>query len=173
MSDGTHIEWADASVSPIRARLGDKVGWACEKVSRGCEKCYAEAINKRRGTGLPYTVGAMQQVETYLDEAVLRRVLGWRKPRRIFWESMSDLFGHWVTDAMLVNCYATMIATPWHTHMILTKRPERRRALFADQRWRTVVEAKVCEVARSLPGAVAANIVRWRRSAPLNIWEGT
>src|SRR3990167_7164518 len=92
----TKIEWADETLSPIRARLGDKVGWACEKVSRGCENCYAQAINRRRGTRLPYTVGAMAQVEPYLDEAVLRRVLHWRKPRRIFWESMSDFFGWWV-----------------------------------------------------------------------------
>ena len=127
----TKIEWADETLSPIRARLGDKGGWACQKVSPGCAHCYAQAINKRRGTRLPYSRAAMAQVETYLDEAVLRKVISWRKPRRIFWESMSDLFGWWVTDEMLDRCFASMALTPQHTHLVLSKRPERAREYLA------------------------------------------
>ncbi len=64
MSDGTHIEWTDASWTPFRAWGNEReaLGWGCEKVSEGCQHCYAETINRRLGTGLPYSVKAVEAV---------------------------------------------------------------------------------------------------------------
>lgn len=132
MSDGTHIEWTDASWNPLRAWGNDRerLGWACEKVSDGCKHCYAETINKRLGTGLPYAVGVVAQSggEHYLDEGALVKPLHWKKPRRIFVCSMTDLFGEWVSDEQIDRIFAVMALTPQHTYQVLTKRPERMRA---------------------------------------------
>jgi hypothetical protein len=84
MSDGTHIEWTDASWNPLRARRepDSHLGWACVRVSAGCTHCYAATINKRLGTGLDYTVPAMASVSTYLDEGALAHRAGrLRAPR--------------------------------------------------------------------------------------------
>ena len=69
MSERTGIEWTDATWNPIRARRlvrpdaetltadGERLGWHCEHVSEGCRNCYAEAMNRRLGTGLDYKPG--------------------------------------------------------------------------------------------------------------------
>jgi protein gp37 len=56
MSDRSAIEWCDASWNPIRARnlATGKLGWHCEHVTEACRNCYAEAINRRLGTGLDF-----------------------------------------------------------------------------------------------------------------------
>lgn len=99
MADGTAIEWTDASWNPIRARVGDRIGWHCEILTPGCERCYAEAINHRLGTGDDY-LKKSSRAEIFLDEKILAQPLHWRRPRRIFVCSMSDLFGKWVSDEM-------------------------------------------------------------------------
>ncbi len=134
MSDGSHIEWTDASWTPIRARsiaAPRAVGWHCEHVSEGCRNCYAETMNHRLGTGLPYTKPARHQVQVELDEKTLLAPLRWRKPRKVFVCSMTDLFGDWVTDEMLDRVFAVMALCPQHVFQILTKRPERMRAYLA------------------------------------------
>jgi len=131
MADGTKIEWTGATWNPIRARLladTSKVGWHCEHVSPGCVYCYAERINQKRfGTGLPYKPGHLEDVEVYLDEAVLLQPLRWKKPRLIFPCSMTDLFGRFVTDEMLDRVFAVMALASQHTFQVLTKRSERMR----------------------------------------------
>jgi len=145
MSDRTHIEWTDASWNPLRARVPRSMaqplpgvtaspGWACVRVSAGCTHCYAATINHRLGTGLDYTVPAMSQVETYLDEAVLAKPLSWRKPRRIFVCSMTDLFGEWVTDEQIDQVFEVMLASPRHIFQVLTKREHRMRSYLNDPR---------------------------------------
>lgn len=137
----TNISWADETWNPLVAVRSmtdnhyvddDELrGWACVKVSPGCANCYASEMNETRrfglGTGLPYTVWAMSQATPILDEAALAKPLRWRNPRRIFVCSMTDLFGEWVRDEWLDRIFAVMEATPHHTYLILTKRPERMR----------------------------------------------
>ena len=121
------IEWTDASWTPIRARnrATGRAGWHCTHVSEACRNCYAEGINKRLGTGLAFKPGHLKDVEIFLDEAMLLAPLRWRKPRKIFVCSMTDLFADFVPDEMIDKVFAVMALAPQHTFQVLTKRPER------------------------------------------------
>ena len=130
----TSIAWTDFSWNPIRARRVDdgKVGWHCEKVSAGCANCYAETFNGRRlpngGTGLGYDKSSRGKVETVVDDDVLALPMRWKKPRKIFVCSMTDLFGEWVTDEQVDRVFATMARASQHTFQVLTKRAARMRS---------------------------------------------
>lgn len=133
----TTIEWTDASWNSIRARRKDngKVGWHCEKVSPGCANCYSETFNGRQlpngGTGLDYAQRSRPEVETFIDEEMLRAPLKWKKPRRVFVCSMTDLFGEWVTDEQIDRVLALMALAYWHQFQVLTKRARRMREYFS------------------------------------------
>jgi protein gp37 len=133
MGDKTKIEWADASWNPLRAIYRnpldeDKIGWHCEKVSGGCDHCYSEAFNENRfGTGLPFKPGHRKDVEIFLDETILLQPLKWKRPRKIFVCSMTDLFGDFHTDEWIDKMFAVMALCPQHTFQILTKRSRRMR----------------------------------------------
>ena len=130
MADRSAIEWTDATWNPIRARnlATGKVGWHCEHASEGCRNCYAETFNEKRlGTGLPFKPGHRGDVEIFLDEKTLLAPLRWRRPRRIFVGSMTDLFGAFVPDEMIDKIFAVMALCPQHTFQVLTKRPARMR----------------------------------------------
>lgn len=134
MSDNTSIEWTEATWNPIRARRKDGQpnkggGWHCERVSPGCQHCYAERLNEKRfGTGLPYNRKSRDLVDIYLDEKALTQPLHWRRrPRKIFVCSMTDLFGEWVPDEVIDLVFTVMALSPQHTFQVLTKRPERMR----------------------------------------------
>lgn len=137
MGDKTKIEWADASWNPIRARRlkTGTVGWHCEHVSEGCRNCYAEGVNHRFGTGLDFKPGHRKDIELFLDEDMLTQPLRWRKPRRIFVCSMTDLFADFVTDEMIDMVFAVMALCPQHTFMVLTKRPARMRPYLSADDW--------------------------------------
>jgi len=127
----TNIEWTDNSWNPIRARNVNtgKVGWHCQKVSPGCENCYAAAMNRRLGTGEPYTPRALVGGDhLFLDEKMLTEPLRWRKPRKVFVCSMTDLFADFVPDEWLSRVWETMRKAGGHTFQILTKRSKRMRA---------------------------------------------
>jgi protein gp37 len=130
MSERSAIEWTDSTWNPIRARLRnedwerDLIGWHCLKVSPGCQNCYAERLNKRLGTREPYLPG---RSEPFLSETILTEPLRWRKPRRVFVCSMSDLFGEWVPDEWIDRIFAVMSLAPQHTFQVLTKRAARMR----------------------------------------------
>jgi protein gp37 len=141
MSDGSKIEWTDATWNPVRARHAampdperepPRNGWYCEHVSPGCEHCYAETMNNRLGTGLPFKPGHRKDVEIYLDAKTLLAPHGWKKPRMIFVCSMTDLFGEWVTDEWIDRIFTVMALCPQHTFQVLTKRPDRMREYFRD-----------------------------------------
>lgn len=134
MAENSKIEWTDDTLNPIRARdrATGKVGWHCTPASDGCRNCYAEGMNRRLGTGLPYKAQALPQVEVFLDEAMLMKPLRWRKPRKVFLGSMTDIFADFVTDEMLDRIFAMMALTPQHTYQVLTKRAERMRAYACD-----------------------------------------
>lgn len=129
----TTIEWTrgdDGSpghtVNPIRARLNDAIGHYCEKVSAGCVNCYASRMQPRFGMP-PFQQQRHLDVEPFFDATRLDEVLRRKKPTRWFWCDMTDLFGAWVPDAWIDQCFAVMALTPQHTHQLLTKRPERMR----------------------------------------------
>ena len=113
MSSATAIEWTDATWNPVRG---------CKKVSPGCKHCYAETFAERwRGTpGHPYEQGfGLRLVPEKLDEP-----LRWRTPKRIFVNSMSDLFQDGVPRDFVGRVFETMRSAHWHTFQILTKRAD-------------------------------------------------
>ncbi len=134
MADNSKIEWTDASWNPIRARnrITGKVGWHCEHATTGCEFCYAEGFNRRLGTGLPFKPGHRKDIEIFLDQDMLTQPLHWKKPRRIFVGSMTDLLADFVPDEWLFEIFAVMGACEdrslGHEFQILTKRAARMRA---------------------------------------------
>lgn len=108
------IEWTDATWNPTRG---------CVKVSPGCKHCYAETFAERfRGVaGHPYEQG----FDPRLVPDKLGAPLSWKKPRRVFVNSMSDLFMDDVPDDYVAAVFGVMASTPRHTYQILTKRAER------------------------------------------------
>jgi len=124
--DNTKIAWTDATWNPIRG---------CSRVSEGCRHCYAEQMAARfSGPGLPYEglavlderggrwTNTVRVIETKMDQP-----LRWRKPRRIFVNSMSDLFHEGLADADIDRVFAVMALAPQHVFQVLTKRARRMR----------------------------------------------
>jgi protein gp37 len=142
----TSIEWTDRVWNPVTG---------CSKVSPGCKHCYAETIADRfwatqyppvtyitcsEARGCTHAGGACQpfeesrprqftDVQTHADR--LTEPLSWRKPQRVFVNSMSDLFHEDVPDAFIDQVFAVMALAPRHTFQVLTKRAERMREYFA------------------------------------------
>src|SRR4051812_43705411 len=114
MSDLSSIEWTDATWNPVRG---------CTKISPGCANCYAAVFAERwRGvSGHPYEFG----FDLRLIPEKLAEPLRWTRPRKIFVNSMSDLFQDGVPDDFIRRCFDVMLRANWHTYQILTKRPER------------------------------------------------
>jgi protein gp37 len=124
VGDRSAIEWCDASWNPITG---------CSKVSPGCAHCYAATLAPRlsrmgqRGyTELPWTP-ENAAANVFLHEDRLAMPVRWTRPRRIFVNSMSDLFHELVPDEFIARVFATMALAPQHTFQVLTKRPERMR----------------------------------------------
>lgn len=116
MSDGSAIEWTDATWNPVRG---------CTKISPGCKHCYAETFAERwRGVpGHAYEQG----FDLRLVPGKLEQPLSWREGRRIFVNSMSDLFHEDVPVAYIRRVFETMRKADWHVYQILTKRGARAR----------------------------------------------
>ena len=122
-ADHSRIAWCDATWNPVSG---------CSKVSSGCAHCYAEAISHRFGwTTQPWAAPhAADNVRCHADR--LDEPRHWRRPRRVFGNSMSDLFHDQVPDSFLDQVFAVMALTPRHTFQILTKRPQRMRDYLMD-----------------------------------------
>lgn len=114
MSEKSKIEWTDATWNPVRG---------CTKVSAGCRNCYAETFSERwRGIpGHPFEQG----FDLRLVPEKLMDPMKWKKPKRIFVNSMSDLFHKDVPFEYIGQVWETMGAASHHTFQILTKRPQR------------------------------------------------
>jgi protein gp37 len=134
MANKTSIEWTDYNWNFLRG---------CSRVSEGCRNCYAEGVAARfSGAGMPYE-GLAKFVdhkprwtgEISFHEDILLQPLRWKKPRKVFVNSMSDLFHEKVTDEMLDRAFRVMFEAKQHTFQILTKRPERMLKYVSD-RWR-------------------------------------
>ncbi len=119
MSDHSRIEWTDATWNPVRG---------CSKVSPGCKNCYAETFAERfRGVaGHPFEFG----FDLRLIPEKLTQPFQWATPRRIFVNSMSDLFHDSVPDEFVETVAAVMLQADWHVYQILTKRPQRLQRLL-------------------------------------------
>lgn len=137
--NATKIEWTDKTWNPTRG---------CSRVSEGCRNCYAEQIAGRfsgdpmhpqagtparmkrfpfsgfvilgNGNNGPHWTGRVELIPEKLDEP-----LHWRKPARVFVNSMSDLFHEALPDKAIDRVFAVMALCPQHTFQVLTKRPER------------------------------------------------
>jgi protein gp37 len=175
VSGNSAIEWTDATWNPVTG---------CTRVSPGCAHCYALDLAARlkrmgqpryqrdggRGSGPGFGVT--------LHEDLLGKPLGWRKPRRVFVNSMSDLFHEEIPFEFIAAVYGVMAATPRHTFQVLTKRPERALEFFAwhaeqvktlDVHWEAwqVCEDAACVHVEHLPAAAAG--AEW---PPRNVWVG-
>jgi protein gp37 len=119
MSDNSKIEWTDATWNPVRG---------CTKISPGCTHCYAERFAERfRGVpGHPFEFG----FDLRLVPDKLGDPIRWSKPKKIFVNSMSDLFHEGVPDEYIEKVCRVMLAANWHTYQILTKRADRMAALL-------------------------------------------
>src|SRR6266478_1519068 len=106
------IEWTEATWNPVTG---------CSKISAGCKYCYAERMALRlRAMGKPQYVNGFQLT---LQPQALEIPLGWRSPRTIFVNSMSDLFHEKVGLEFTKRVFEVMNKCPQHTFQILTKRP--------------------------------------------------
>jgi len=121
----TSIEWTDATWNPVAG---------CTVISPGCTNCYAmrmaarlEAMSVEKYGGLTRRSGArtVWTGKIRLEEKALSVPLSWMKPRRIFVNSMSDLFHDAVPAEFIKRVWEVMAETPRHTYQILTKRPAR------------------------------------------------
>lgn len=131
MPNKTAIEWTDYSSNPIYAydRQTNKRGWHCVHVSEGCRNCYAEAINKRFGTGLAYEAQNTSKVEFRLSPKELDglRSLAKNHPgAKVFLGDMLDLFQPAISDALLNELFSgTLEILSMLTFQILTKHAQR------------------------------------------------
>ena len=124
MSTTSRIEWTEASWNPVTG---------CTKVSAGCKHCYAESLARRlRAMGVQrYAAGF--RVALHPDQVDLP--LHWRRPRRIFVNSMSDLFHETIPQPFIDAVFETMRRAHWHSFQVLTKRSTRLRKLAPRLPW--------------------------------------
>jgi protein gp37 len=189
VADRSHIEWTEATWSPL-------VG--CTRVSPGCDHCYAEAeVNRRHAAALsPKTSAKMLEAfpapfdtVSIRPDRFLLLPLRWAKPRRIFVNSMADLFHADVSDEFIARVFAVMTVTPRHTYQLLTKRPARMRGVLRSADFHGAVAEHVTDIIASTPSSLRRQINvggegwaavaasdggnLWLPSLPLpNVWLG-
>ncbi|MBA0127812.1 phage Gp37/Gp68 family protein [Haloechinothrix sp. YIM 98757] len=133
MSSRSRIEWTETTWNPTTG---------CDRVSAGCDHCYALTLAKRlkamgsdkyQADGDPRTSGPGFGVTTH--PTALHEPFRWKQPRLVFVNSMSDLFHAKVPIEFIRQVFDVMAATPQHTYQILTKRARRLRRLVPDLTW--------------------------------------
>jgi protein gp37 len=167
MSTGTKIQWTDATWSPTTG---------CDQVSPGCDNCYALTMAKRlkamgqpryQRDGDPRTSGPGFGLTVHHD--VLDKPLRWRKPRRVFVNSMSDLFHPQVSDEFIAEVFAVMALTRRHTYQVLTKRPARMRSLLSQPGFFRSVASESYPLRDHVGAEIGGGASPW----PLpNVWLG-
>ena len=132
MSDKSSIEWTDATWNPVTG---------CTQVGPGCDHCYAMTFAERfRGVpGHPYQQG----FDLKLWPERLELPLKWKQPRRIFVNSMSDLFHKDIPDEYIQRVFDTMVKADWHIYQVLTKRSSRLVQIGEQLPWRSHIWAGV------------------------------
>lgn len=173
----TPIEWTDFTVNPFRFRNLEtgKVGHHCAKVSPGCANCYASTMQAGPYlSGLTYIAENKSKGKFFLDDAVLQQVLKRKKPCRIFWCDMTDMFLEDYPDEWIDRCFAVMALTPQHTHQVLTKRADRMREYVAARFGAGHRGDKINELIRAWhPLPSGRTFPRYCEAWPLpNVWLG-
>lgn len=180
MSTNTGIEWTDATWNPMRG---------CSRVSEGCRNCYAERMAARfarpsdgydiengpfygfvhRVNSHPAWTGKVELIPDKLLEP-----LSWRKPRRIFVNSMSDLFHEALPDSAIDQVFAVMALCPQHTFQVLTKRPERMREYLDGAPWGMIEEVaeEICDKNPKARPISVADLLNIDRIPLPNVWLG-
>lgn len=163
MGTRTGIEWTDATWNPMTG---------CTKISSGCDHCYAELVAQRKTRDV--YVRQMPVKDTPANRADpfaprfwpsrLDQPLRWREPRRIFVNSMSDVFHAAFTVDRIRQVFEVMNACPQHQFQVLTKRPERAARLADRFEWTTniwmgtsiesIAVARRADALRMIPAAV-------------------
>lgn len=124
MANNSSIEWTESTWNPVTG---------CDKISPGCKHCYAERMAKR--------LQAMGQANyangfaVTLQPRMLELPLRWRKPQKIFVNSMSDLFHAEVPEPYIQRVFDVMRRASWHQFQVLTKRAERLAELTSRLEW--------------------------------------
>ena len=124
MAGTSSIEWTEATWNPVTG---------CSKVSQGCKHCYAARMAKRL-----QAMGNSRYANGFnvtLHRDLIEAPYSWRKPRKVFVNSMSDLFHEDVPFEFIEKVFTTMADTPQHTYQILTKRTERLSILAESLNW--------------------------------------
>jgi protein gp37 len=162
----TAIEWTDATWNPVAG---------CSVVSKGCTNCYAMALARRlEAMGLPKYKGltrlsgkrSVWNGVVREDHEALCIPHGWKKPRTIFVNSMSDLFHELVSDRFIEAVWHVMRNTPRHQYQILTKRPERMASFV---KWREPSILPNVWLGTSVENAEVVERIRLLRSVPAAI----
>lgn len=164
MSTASKIEWTEVTWNPTTG---------CDRISPGCDHCYALTLAKRlkamgsakyQTDGDPRTSGPGFGVTVHDDAMV--EPLQWRKPRRVFVNSMSDLAHARVSDEAIARVFAVMSVAGQHEFQLLTKRPRRLAKLLSRKNFRDMV----ADARAVLPERAVRSELRW----PLpNVWVGT
>lgn len=178
MSTHTGIQWTSSTWNPIRG---------CSRVSEGCRHCYAEAVAarfsgpgqpyeglaRRRANGEPQWTGEVRVIENHLLDPIR-----WRRPRRIFVNSMSDLFHEQLVVDDIAHIFAVMALAPRHTFQVLTKRARGMQETLSHPDWLDILNAHVQEIAFELSDSTHRRTDDLRATArevdgPLpNVWLG-
>jgi protein gp37 len=183
MADRSAIEWTDATWNPVQG---------CTRVSEGCRNCYAEVMAARFsdpgqwGHGLAHRVTVNGKTdhrwtgELRLNEKALELPLRWRRPRRIFVNSTSDLFHEDMPDEWIDRVFAVMALAQQHTFQILTKRPERMQTYVAGMTahcgdlFNIFASSRFREAARKAGALIGDMPALTGKPFPLrNVWLGT
>lgn len=173
MSDKTQISWTDATWNPI---------YGCSRVSKGCERCYAEEVvaalprkfKERNPEAFNFYSGLTKDTPNgprwtgvvKVHEGHLLQPLRWTESRRIFVNSLSDLFHERLSISDIARVFAVMASAPKHTFQVLTKRPRIMQELLSDPSFK--------ESVRTRPGGLAERChTDWQIPWPLpNVWLG-
>ncbi len=164
MAQRSKIEWTEATWNPITG---------CTKVSPGCDHCYASTFAERwRGTPGHYFERGF---DITLRPDKLDLPLRWRRPRRIFVNSMSDLFHDSIPDEYIARVFAVMALAERHTLQVLTKRHGRMRSLLGSANFRNLVLRAGIAMARDTGGintVWAARALDPDNGPAANVWLG-
>lgn len=124
MVSNTKIEWTEASWNPVTG---------CTKISNGCKNCYAFNMAKRlKAMG---NIRYCNEFNITFHEDLLNLPLKWKNPKKIFVNSMSDLFHEDIPFEFIMKVFETMEKANWHTFQVLTKRSERLEQLASFLPW--------------------------------------
>lgn len=168
MSDGTGIEWTDATANVING---------CSLASPGCTNCYAMRLAgtrmkhhpTRAGLTMDTKAGPVWTGDVRFHEPALQQVLRWQRGRMIFWNAHGDMFHPSVPVEWIDRCFAGMALTPQHIHQVLTKRSDRMREYCISRFTTEAGSDALCEAIDDF--GIVMDPTSWDAPLP-NVWLG-